>query len=148
MCEPVTIATLMVASAAAQEVGKRQVAKKQFAANAAQRSAQNEEIANAASTKAGERVKQARAEQSRLLVAAGEAGVGGNSVAAVIGDAGAQADFDVANIGQDAYFQDRASEARFLSANASVDNPTAFSTGLNLVSAGISGYATGKSLEV
>lgn len=148
MCEPVTVATLMVASQAAQEVGKRQIAARQFGANAAQRSAQNEEIANAASTKAGERVKQSRAEQARLLVAAGEAGVGGNSVSAVIGDAGAQADFDVANIGQDAYFQDRASEARFLSANASVDNPTAFSTGLNLVTAGIGGYATGKSLEV
>lgn len=148
MCEPVTMATLAVTSAAIGEIGKRQAAEAQFGANAAQRSAQNEEIAASSSAKAGERVKQARAEQSRLLVAAGEAGVAGNSVSAVIGDAGAQADFDVATIGKNAEFQDRASEARFLSANASVDNPTFLSSALNIATAGVGGYATGKSLEV
>ncbi len=66
----------------------------------------------------------------------------------MIGDAGAQADFDVATIGKNAEFEDRASQARFLSANASVQNPTFLSTALNLASAGASGYATGKSLEV
>lgn len=148
MCEPVTMATLAVASAGMQEYGKRQAAAAQFGANAAQRSAQNEEIAAKAGAKAGERVKQSYAEQSRLLVAAGEAGVGGQSVAAVIGDAAAQADFDVATIGKNAEFEDRASQARFLSANASVDNPTFLSSALNIASAGVSGYATGKSLEV
>ncbi len=148
MCEPVTLATLAVASTAMSEVGKRQAAAAQFGANAAQRKAQNEEIAAKAGQKAGERVKQAQAEQARLLVAAGEAGVGGQSTALAIADPGVQADFDVADIGANAAFEDRASEARFLSANASVDNPTALSTGLALVTAGVSGYATGKSLEV
>lgn len=148
MCEPMTMAALSIASTAAQTIGQRSAAKAQFGANAAQRQAQNEEIAAKAGQKAGERVKQSYAEQSRLLVAAGEAGVAGNSVSAVIGDAGAQADFDIADIGKNAEFEDRASQARFLSANASVQNPTFLSTALNLASSGVSGYAMGKSLEV
>lgn len=146
MCEPVTLATLAVAATGAQIYGGREAAKGQFSANARQRAAQNEEIRAASNAKAGERVKQMRAEQARLRVAAGEAGVSGNSFFAQLQDAAFQSDMDIATIGKDAYFQDRASETRFLSANAQVNNPGLLTNVAKLTAAGVSGYAAGANL--
>ena len=148
MCEPTTIMLgISLAASAAGAYGTREQAKGQLKANAEQRAQQNEEIRAAANAKAGERVKQMRAEQARIRVAAGEAGVGGNSFMAQLQDASFQADMDIATFGKDAFFQDRASATRFLSANASVRNPSALETGLNLAAAGAQGYAAGAALE-
>lgn len=147
MCEPMTMAAIMVAAEGVKQYGTREAAKTQFAANATQRERQNEEIRAASNAKAGERVKKLHAEQARLLVAAGEAGVGGNSFTAQLQDAAFQSDMDVAMIGKDAQFQDRASESRFLSANAQVDNPSLLQNVAGLAMAGVSGYAAGAQLE-
>ncbi len=150
MCEPVslTIAALSVLSAGAQIHGTRETAKAQFAANAQQREAQNEEIAARASVQAGERVKEARAERSRIRVSAGEANIAGNSFMAMLSDSILQEDMDLGTIGLDARFQDRASEARFLSANASVNNPSLFQNVTKLGMAAVAGYSMGQSLLI
>ena len=146
MCDPVTatITALSVASSAVGVAGQRSAAKAQFQANAAAREAQNEEIAAAASTRAGERVKQARAERASLRVAAGEAGIAGSSFEALLADSVLQEDMDLGLIGQDASFQDRASETRFLSANAAVRNPSALESGLMIAGAGVRGFDAGR----
>lgn len=150
MCELVTIAmtAISVLSAGASAVGQRANTKAQFGANAAQREAQNEEINAKASVQAGERVKQARAEHARLRVAGGEAGVSGQSFEAQLMDSVLQADMDIGIIGKDASFADRASEARFLSANAQVYNPSGLETGLQIAGAAAQGYSMGQSLLI
>lgn len=150
MCEPVTIAMMVisVASAAMQQKGKHDAAKAQFALNATQREQQSEEIHAASSIKAGERVQQSRAEQARLRVAGGEAGVLGQSFEAMLMDTVMQEDMDLGIIGLDAKFAQRASETRFLSANASVDNPSGMETGMALVGAAAQGYSMGQSLSI
>ncbi len=150
MCEPVslTVAALSVLSAGANIHGTREAAKTQFAANAAQREAQQEEILASASVQAGERVKQARAERARIRVSAGEANVAGNSFMAMLSDSVLQEDMDIGTIGLDARFQDRASEARFMSANAAVNNPSLFQNITKLGMAAVSGYSMGQSLLI
>lgn len=150
MCEPVsiTMAAISIASTVMGQVGTRKAAKAQFASNAAQREAQNDQITDQASVKAGERVKQQRAEEARLRVAGGEAGVAGNSFEALLMDSVLQADMDIGIIGKDAANMDAASEARFLSANASVKNPGALENGLAIAGAAASGYAFGANLAI
>lgn len=150
MCEPVslTMAALSVAQAGFGIAGQRSAAKAQFASNAAQREAQNDQITDQASVRAGERVKQQRAEEARLRVAGGEAGIAGNSFEAMLMDSVFQADMDLGIIGKDAANADAASEARFLSANASVKNPSLLENGLTIASAAASGYSFGQSLSI
>lgn len=149
MCEPVsmTMAALSVGSTALGIQGQRRMAKAQFAVNAEQRRRQNQQIADAASVRAGNRVQQMRAERARLRVAAGEANVAGNSFLAQLNDATFQASQDVALIGKDAENQDLASETRFLGANARVRNPSALESGLALANAAYSGYSAGADLR-
>lgn len=150
MCEPVslTMMALSVAQAGAGIAGQRSAAKTQFRSNATQREVQNDQINDQASVKAGERVKQARAEQARLRVAGGEAGVTGNSFEAGLMDSVMQADMDLGIIGKDAANMDTASEARFLSANASVRNPSLAENGLQIAGAAAKGYSLGQSLTI
>lgn len=150
MCEPVslTMAALSVAKTGFGIAGNRAQAEAQFASNKNQREAQNDQITDQASVKAGERVKQQRAEEARLRVAGGEAGIAGNSFEALLMDSVLQADMDLGIIGKDAANADAASEARFLSANASVKNPSLLENGLQIAGAAASGYAFGSSLAI
>jgi len=132
---------------AIQAWGQRQTTKAKFGALAEQREAQNEEIAAKASQSMGERVKQGRAERARLRVAAGEGGVSGQSVNAVMMDAAFQEESDVDRIGTGAKFEQRASEARFKSGLASVKNPGMLETGLGIAVAAAGGYSTGLQIQ-
>ncbi len=147
MCDPISMSIAMGATKALQVYGQRQATKAQFGALANQRDAQNEEIAGSAGRKMGERVKQGRAERSRLRVAAGEAGVTGQSFEAQMMDAAFQEDFDLAAIGEDTGYQQRASEARFKSGLASVRNPGMLESGLQIATASAGGYATGLQIK-
>ncbi len=147
MCEPVTMAIMFGAASAAQAYGQRQVTKAQFGALATQRQAQNEEISGKAGREMGQRVKEGRAERSRLTVAGGEAGITGNSFAASLMDVAFQQDDDLGAIGQDARFAQRASEAKFQSALASVKNPGALETGLKIAVSAAGGYAAGLQIQ-
>jgi hypothetical protein len=146
MCDPITATVLTIASTAVGANSQRSAARKQFRSNATQREQQSEELQAQASVKAGERIKEARAEQARLRVAGGEAGVTGLSFEAQLLDSAFQADQDIALIDQNLAFADRASETRFQSANNSVNNPSGFQTGLAIAGAGVNAYTTASRL--
>ncbi len=112
-----------------------------------QREAQNEEIAGKAGREMGERVKQGRAERARLKVAAGEAGIAGNSFAANMMDVAFQQADDVSAIGKDADYAQRASEARYQSLLAGINSPGALENTLQIAKAGASGYASGLQIQ-
>ena len=147
MCDPATMMIVAGGTKALQIWGQRQATKAQFGALANQRDAQNEEIAGSAGRKMGERVKQGRAERARLRVAAGEAGVTGQSFEAQMMDASFQQDDDLAGIGKDTDYQQRASEARFQSGLASVKNPGFLENTLQIATASASGYTTGLQIQ-
>ncbi len=148
MCEPTTIMlAISLASGVASAIGTRRTAKNQMEALAEQRDAQNEEIAGKAGREMGERVKQGRAEQARLRVAGGEAGIDGQSFAANMMDVAFQQDFDLAAIEKDAEYAQRASGARYKSGLAGVKNPGVLESGLQIAKAGASGYASGLQIK-
>ena len=148
MCDTTAIMLgLSLATSAMGAVGQRQQTKAKFKASETQRRAQSEEIAASGGRKAGERAKQGRAERSRLRVAAGEAGVSGQSFEAQLMDSSFQEDTDIAAIGEDTGFAQRGSESRFQSALASVSNPNALTTALQIGSAGAQGYLSGLQIE-
>ena len=147
MCTPLMMMSASGAAKGLQIWGNRQSTKAQFGSLAAQREAQNEEISGKAGRSMGERVKQGRAERARLRVAAGEAGVAGNSFDAAMMDAAFQQADDISAIGVDANYAQRASDARYRAGLASVRNPGMLETGLQIASAGASGYAAGLQIK-
>ena len=109
-----------------------------------QRVQQGKEIQAQADTQAGERVKAARAERSRLMVAAGEAGVGGVSVGDQMFTTVLNQSEDVAAIGRDATNADLASDARYRSGLAGAQGPSALETGLSIASAGYTAWSSNR----
>ena len=147
MCDPVTMSIAMGATKGLQIWGQRQATKAQFGALANQRDAQNEEISGKAGREMGQRVKEGRAERARMRVAGGEAGITGNSFAVSLMDASFQQSEDVAAIGKDTEYAQRASEARFQSSLASIKNPGMLENALQIATTGAGGYATGLQIK-
>ncbi|HUF73738.1 MAG TPA: hypothetical protein VMR74_12655 [Gammaproteobacteria bacterium] len=148
MCEPVSLSTaLMVASSTAAVYGQYQQAGAQTDALALQRQHQQEEIQAQADERAGERVKQARAERARLRVAAGEAGVSGISFEDQLYDTYLQEDLDLGILAKDSRFADRASDARYRSGLAGVNRPSVLGAGLQIAGAGYAGHSQGLQIK-
>jgi hypothetical protein len=148
MCVPVAVvAALSIAQAAYQGYSQMQQASQQRKALGTARAAQAEEIAAQASTRAGARVQQARAERAKLTVAAGEAGISGTSVHDLLTTSGLQQAQDVALIQKNAAFQDRASQADYEYGLSRSAGPSALELGLGIGGAGLSGYESGKALQ-
>lgn len=143
MCAPAIPLALTVASSAADLYAQDKAADKQTSALAEQRAAQREELRAKATTEAGERVKQARAERSRLRVAAGEAGITGQSFEAQLFDSYLQEDLDIGLLAKDSEFADRASHARYRSGLAGVSRPDYLAAGLQIATSA-HGLKTGK----
>jgi hypothetical protein len=147
MCEPTTLAIMAMASTAASTAGQMSQARATQKALGQQREAQAEEINAQVSQKAGDRVEAARAERARLRVAAGEAGVSGNSFEAQIMDTVMQQEEDIGRVMMGGEFQQRASEVNYKSAMAQNRGPSPLAAGLNIASSGASGYATGLQIK-
>lgn len=139
MCEPTTI--IMGVSAVYGAVAARKNAKTQSANMAKQAAAQAEQQHAANSSKAGERVKMARAERARLRVAAGESGVSGQSFEAQMMDAAFQADSDLAQIEQNNANAGDATNAQTATAFSNVHNPSLVESGLNIAGAVSAGHS-------
>lgn len=148
MCDPVTaMMTLQMGKQVIGDIGKRKTADAQMAGYDTQRRAQAEELGASRDQKMGDRIKQSRKERSRLLVAAGESGVSGQSFEATLMNNIGQANQDNAVINKQAGFEDRASAARHKSAYATVDRPSGLQMAFNAANAGAQGYTQGKQLE-
>jgi len=141
VCEVSTVMTaLAIAGAGASTYSQIQAANTQAAALNAQRKAQAEELHAREQQQMGERVKQARKERARMLVAAGEAGVRGPSFEAQLMNSFSQQNQDLATIRKQGFFNNRASEASIGSAFASIRKPNVLSAGLQIADAGYTAY--------
>ncbi len=129
---------ISAAATAAGAIGAARQGQANVDAIGAQRQVQAGQIGDAAGQKIGERVKQARAERSRLRVAAGEAGVAGQSFEALLADSAFQENEDIALINKDTANSQDASQARTNAATAQQQTPGLLSSGLQIVGAGIS----------
>ncbi len=138
----------MIASTIATEVAKRQQVKGQKRAMRTAAEVRANEIQDKYSAQAGERVKQARAEEATLRVAAGEAGVAGQSFEAQLMDVDFQADSDLARINLNAANEQKGANASNASQFASIPQSGNLATGLQIIGAGVSAYSSAKAAEV
>jgi hypothetical protein len=134
MCEPVSLGTMgwlalgtTAAAGTAQAVSGYQQAQAAVDAADAQAEAQAEEYAATRDQQLGERVREARIQRSRMRVAAGEAGIGGQSFELQIQDSLGRQNQDAAVAKKQGGFTQRA-------INASNKN---VGQGFNAISAGL-----------
>lgn len=150
MCEPVTImTTLAVASTAAGIVSQVQSAKRQEAAIREQLAFTEEEINAKASGEVNDRLREARREQARIKVAAGEAGLKlGGSIDLLLQDSLMQAGLANERTLGNRERELRAARQEANSMLSRVEKPTLLGAGLQLASAGMQGYAAGTSMQI
>lgn len=148
MCEPTIMAAVAVASTAAGIVSQVKAAKVQEAAIREQLSAAQEQNTDKASDEINERLREARREQGRIKVAAGEAGLQlTGSIDTLLRDGLMQA-----NLAEQATIdnRDRANEGVYREAASmmsQVEKPTVLGAGLQLATAGMQGYSSGVSMQ-
>jgi hypothetical protein len=96
---------------------------------------------------ASQTIKAQRAARERARVAAGESGAMGASFAASMNQSIQDQDMDAALASKNVAFAQRASADRAATALAGIRDPSALEAGLNIASAGASGYSTGLSIQ-
>lgn len=146
MCEPVsatTLAYLSIASAAVGVYAQHQTAKAQRDAIAVQSENEREEIHAQAEEELGQRIRASRERRARERVAAGESGALGASFAASINQSIADQDMDAALLAKRSAFLQRGVDDRAGVALSQIRDPSALEAGLQIATAGISGYRTG-----
>lgn len=150
MCNPVAaMVALTVASTAAQIVTETRAAKRQEAAIREQLAVSEQEIADKASGEINERLREARREQARIKVAAGEAGLQlGGSIDLLLQDSMMQAGLANARTLNNQGRELTNVRAEANSMLSRVERPTVLGAGLRLATAGMQGYASGTSLKI
>lgn len=137
MCDPITIAVgLAVATTAVSVVGQIQSANAANKAIKAQYKARDKQIDQATTQEINDRLRQARREQGRITVAAGESGLNTESgvVNALLQDAAMQA--TLSNQTSLANRESRKEANRTEANSAMVSKPTALGAGLQIALAG------------
>lgn len=147
MCDPVTMTVLAVASAGVSTYAQHQTAKAQADALEVQAENERRETLERNEEELGQRVRAAREARARARVAAGESGAMGASFAASMNQSLQDQDNDAALVQKNVAFSQRATDDRLNSALSGIRSPSALEAGLNIASAGVSGYNTGLSLE-
>lgn len=140
MCDPVTLTVIAVASAASSVIGQVQSANAANKAINAQNLSRQKEIDRSTSAEINDRLREARREQGRIAVAAGEAGLQleSGSVEGLLFDSAQQAE-----LSNDRSLANR--ESRKAAANAEAQahmtsKPTVLGAGLQIGLAGGSAY--------
>ena len=143
MCNPVIPMIIMAAAATAQTVSSIQGANAQVDAADAAAAAQAEEFAMQRDEQIGDRIKEARAAQARMRVAAGEAGVAGNSFEAMLADSRGKVNHDLAIATKQSGLNARRINADLASVAASHRGIGGLNAGLQIAGAAASGYSAG-----
>ena len=114
-----------------------------------QRHADNEreEIGEAAEEEIGQRIRESRERRARSRVSAGESGALGASFAASINQSLADSNMDAALISKKAAFSTRGVDDRAETALGQVRSVSGLEAGLQLATAGASGYKSGLGIE-
>ncbi len=141
------MAAIAVVSTAASVVGQIQAANHQADAINAQNTERKKQIDQAATAEINDRLREARREQGRITVAAGEAGLNLNSggVEALLVDSAQQA-----GLADSRSLANRESRKAASNADAQAQMPsmpTVLGAGLQIVAAGASAYAGAKSRQ-
>jgi hypothetical protein len=150
MCEAISATTMMYISLASSAVGlyaQSETAKAQGKQIRTQAESEREEVAEAAEEDLGQRIRASRERRARARVAAGESGALGASFAASINQSLADQSMDAALVSKKAAFTQRGIDDRAATALSGIRSPSALEAGLQLATAGISGYQTGLGIE-
>lgn len=150
MCEIITASTLMYLSLATTAVGvyaKTQTAKAQREQITTQAGREREEVSEAAEEELGQRIRASRERRARARVAAGESGALGASFAASINQSLSDEQMMAARVSKKSAFAQRGIEDRAQTALSQIRSPSALEAGLQIASAGVTGYQAGLSIE-
>ncbi len=150
MCEIISATTMMyiaIASSAVSVYAQTQTAKAQKEAIGVQQEHEREETAEAAEEELGQRIRASRERRARARVAAGESGALGASFAASINQSLTDQNMDAALISKKSAFAQRGIDDRASTALSQIRDPSALEAGLQIATAGISGYQTGLGIE-
>jgi hypothetical protein len=142
------MAVVAVVSTAATVVGEIQAADAQNAAIKQQFQSQQDEIYKQETAELNDRARQARKEQARIKVAAGEAGLQlGGSVEGLLFDSLMQTGLANERIHLNADSQREASAQEANRMFSQVQKPTLLGAALRIGAAGVQGYAGGSSMQ-
>lgn len=147
MCDPVTLAVVSVISTAATIATEVQSAQAQNKSIGRQLDQQQAQVETQQVSAMNDRAREARKEQGRMQVAAGESGLqlSSGSVESQLLDSAMQQKQADAAIGVNADNQRQANVSEANRLYSDVHQPSIVGAGLRLVSAGVSGYAQGAS---
>lgn len=141
--------SLAIATTAAGIVSQVQSAKRQEAAIRDQLAVTENEINDKASGEVNDRLREARREQARIKVAAGEAGLKlGGSIDLLLQDSMMQAGLANERTLGNRERETAAARAEANSMLSRVERPTLLGAGLQLATAGMNGYAAGTSMKI
>lgn len=150
MCEIIsatTMAYMAIASSAVSVYAQTQTAKAQRNAIKSQQSREREEVHEKAEEELGQRIRESRERRARARVAAGESGALGASFAASINQSLADTDYDAALVSKNSAFAQRGIDDKANVALSQIRSPSALEAGLQIATAGMSGYRTGLGIE-
>ncbi|MFN3582778.1 hypothetical protein [Phenylobacterium sp.] len=143
------LATLAVAGTAASLYTQARSAAAQEEAIREQLAMVEAEALDTETAEVNDRLRAMRKEQARTRVAAGEAGLQlGGSIELLLKDSLMQAAVSRERTSQNAERERMSARAEANSMLSRVERPTALGAGLQLVSSGVSGWSTGKSIAI
>ena len=141
--------TLAVVSTATQVIGEIQSAKQQTRAIDAQLAQQQQQIQSQQTAELNDRQRQARREQARIKVAAGQAGLNiSGSVTDLLNDSVMQNSLAAERTNINADNQQKAAVAEANSMYSRISRPTILGAGLRIAQAGVGGYYQGKGIKL
>lgn len=148
MCEPATLSLLAMATTAASIATQAVSARNQEKAIEAQTEAAEKETRGAATAELNERQRAARREQSRIKVAAGQAGLNlGGSVDTLLQDSMMQAGLAGEATRDNMHNRVASQQAEASAAYSRIDKPNVLTAGLQMANAGMSGYSQGLQIQ-
>lgn len=147
MCDPISLAAIAVVTTTASVVGQAQAAKATNKAINQQNNAAQKQIDQSTTAEINDRLREARREQGRIAVAAGEAGLSlsSGSVEGLLYDSAQQA-----SLSNDRSLANRESRKLATAAEAQArlqSTPTVLGAGLQIAAAGLSAYGGAKARQ-
>lgn len=149
MCDPISIAATAVASSVVSLVGQSQAASAQRDAINQALGQANQQIAQQKQAEENDRLRAARQEDSRIRVAAGEAGLslGSQSIEMMLLNNQMQTGLADERIGLNADLKRQSALAEAQQQMASTSTPNFLGAGLRVGLAGLDGFIQGKHLQ-
>ena len=141
------LTALSLATTGASLYAQNSTAKAQAANIANQQDRETEEVIAKGEEELGARIRESRERRARARVAAGESGALGASFAASINQSVQDQNADAALVSKNVAFAQRGIDDRANTALSQIRSTSSLEAGLQLATAGMSGYRTGLGIE-